>query len=114
MKTDTSMNITIKSSNVQQAHGTKHTTECASGRRAEERGPCDCGAVMTMPFRMRTVRDDASGDDRIEMHIDKPLNTSDAMTLALTLQDFAIKTSHANIVRRERAEKIKERTRGGE
>ncbi len=81
-----------------------HAPNCATGARAEKRGPCDCGAVDARPWRLRPVhyvdRDQAV---EIEIVIDRVLTTHEAMDLALTLQHLAVEVSHGNIARAERA-----------
>jgi hypothetical protein len=86
---------------------TQHSDACAIGARAELRGPCDCGAVIERPWRVRSLpaREHKIVDERddlVEIVIDRPLTTREAMDLALTLQDLTIMVSHRNIVKREK------------
>ncbi len=91
----------------------EHTDECASGARAERRGPCNCGAVKQRSWRVRAVSPSLHGiadepDDLIEVIFtrdDGYLDTSDAIALALTLQALTIETSHRNVARREAVER---------
>ncbi len=73
--------------------------------RAENVTACDCGAERRRSWRIRAVRADALvSQDTIEIQVDCPLNTREAMDLSLSLQALAIETAHRNIARRERIE----------
>lgn len=65
-----------------------HSPTCASGARAEQRGPCDCGAIDARPWRVRFT--DTMHEDRrlIEFEIDRPLTTTEALDLALSVQEM--------------------------
>lgn len=86
----------------------KHAETCASGARAEIRGPCDCNA-SPYPWAIRAV-DQPDGHSKIEVIVDGPMTILDASMLALTLQDLTVTTIHKDIARRERkANKDKKR-----
>jgi len=80
----------------------EHENTCATGARAERRGPCDCGALAARPWRIRRSEDATTDEQRIELEVDGHLTSAEAMDLALTLQALAIEVSHRNIARRER------------
>lgn len=90
----------------------KHSDTCAIGARAEERGPCNCGAdERVRPWRIRPVAIPEPGSVNaataeytlgIMVQIDRDLTTREAMDLALTLQHLTIDTSHRNIVAADR------------
>jgi len=65
-----------------------HTATCASGARAETRGKCDCGAGEA-PFRARLLKEtDGRGHQLVELQVDGPLTTSEAVMLSIMLQDL--------------------------
>ena len=65
-----------------------HTATCASGARAETRGPCDCGAGE-LPYRARMLEEtDERGHHLVELQIDGPLTTSEAVMLSIMLQEL--------------------------
>jgi len=65
-----------------------HTPTCATGARAETRGPCDCGAG-SLPYRARTLPEtDEQGKRLVEIQIDGPLTTSETTMLAIMLQEL--------------------------
>ena len=67
----------------------QHTPTCASGARAEARGPCDCGAGA-LPYRVRTIKEtDDTGKRLVEIQIDGPLTTDEAVMLSIMLQELA-------------------------
>ena len=66
----------------------QHTPTCASGARAETRGPCDCGAGE-LPYRARTIdQKDDDGKRLVEIQIDGPLTTGEATMLSIMLQEL--------------------------
>jgi len=66
----------------------QHTATCASGARAETRGPCDCGAGER-PYRVRMLTEtDERGQQLVEVVIDGPLTTSEAVSLSILLQEL--------------------------
>lgn len=66
----------------------QHTATCASGARAETRGPCDCGAGE-LPYRARTLDEvDTDGKRLVEIQIDGPLTTGEATMLSIMLQEL--------------------------
>lgn len=66
----------------------QHTPTCASGARAEHRGPCDCGAGE-LPYRCRTLKEtDETGKRLVEIQVDGPLTTAEVSMLAITLQEL--------------------------
>ena len=65
-----------------------HTATCASGARAETRGPCDCG-TGALPYRARTLPEtDESGRRLVEVQIDGPLTTSEVVMFSIMLQEL--------------------------
>lgn len=65
-----------------------HTATCASGARAETRGPCDCGAGE-LPYRARVLEEtDDDGKRLVEIQIDGPLSTAEVGLLAIMLQEL--------------------------
>lgn len=72
---------------------TEHSPTCALGARAENRGPCDCGAIDNRPFRIRLL-DDLEPPGRgvrhrlVEVVVDGPLTTGHAVELSLQLQEL--------------------------
>lgn len=66
----------------------QHTPTCASGARAETRGPCDCGAGE-LPYRARTIEQtEPDGRRLVEIQIDGPLTTGEAVMLSIMLQEL--------------------------
>lgn len=65
-----------------------HAPTCASGARAEQRGPCDCGAVDSRPYRARFTDTKHEGRRLIELELDRPLTTGEAVELSLVLQEM--------------------------
>lgn len=66
----------------------QHTPTCASGARAELRGPCDCG-VGELPYRARTLKQtDENGRRLVEIQVDGPLTTSEVTMLSIMLQEL--------------------------
>lgn len=65
-----------------------HTPTCASGARAETRAACDCGAGEP-PYRARVMDEtDEAGKRLVEIQIDGPLTTSEAVMLSIMLQEL--------------------------
>jgi hypothetical protein len=65
-----------------------HTPTCASGARAETRAACDCGAGE-LPYRARVIDEtDETGKRLVEIQIDGPLTTSEAVMLSIMLQEL--------------------------
>ena len=72
-----------------QAYGIRHTDDCPSGDRAEQRGPCTCGATDERPWRVRAMREtDANERPLVEVQVTRPLTTREAVELSLTLQEL--------------------------
>lgn len=67
----------------------QHTPTCASGARAETRGPCDCGAGE-LPYRARVIKEqtDETGKRLVEIQIDGPLTTGEVVMLSIMLQEL--------------------------
>jgi len=66
-----------------------HGPTCASGARAEARAECDCGA-SERPYRARVLEEvDERGQRLVEVQVDGPLTASEAVSLAITLQELA-------------------------
>ena len=66
----------------------QHTPTCVSGARAELRGPCDCGAGE-LPYRARTMSQaDTDGKRLVEVQVDGPLTTGEAVMLSILLQEL--------------------------
>lgn len=66
----------------------QHTETCASGARAETRGPCDCGAGE-LPYRARMLDEkDERGHRMVEIVIDGPLTTSEVVMMSIMLQEL--------------------------
>jgi len=65
-----------------------HSPACATGARAETRGPCDCGAGE-MPYRARMLDDvDDRGQRLVEIEIDGALTTSEVVMMSIMLQEL--------------------------
>lgn len=66
-----------------------HSAICATGARAEVRGPCDCGAGE-LPYRARMLDlRDAQGHRMIDIHVDGPLTPTEAVMMSIMLQELA-------------------------
>lgn len=68
-----------------------HAPTCATGARAERRGPCDCGSTQSVPFRIGMhggTAVDESGRRLVEIEVDSPMTTADAVQLSIALQDL--------------------------
>jgi len=65
-----------------------HAATCASGARAETRGPCDCGAGE-VPYRARMLKEtDERGQRLVELQVDGPLTTGEVVMLSIVLQEL--------------------------
>lgn len=68
----------------------EHAPTCATGARAEIRGPCDCGATRRLPYRIRAHPTAREPDGRrlVEIEVESPITGTDAVMLSIALQEL--------------------------
>lgn len=67
----------------------EHTPTCATGARAEIRGPCDCGAVIERPYQIRLLDSkDGTGRRLVDLQVRGALTTAEATELSITIQEL--------------------------
>lgn len=88
----------------------KHTDTCATGARAERRGPCDCGAVDTHAYGLKIT-----DDHKVELHVlgrSVQLLPMEAGMLAIQLHEAGRIAVQQRIAADERAERKRARREG--
>ncbi len=67
----------------------RHVETCATGARAEKRGPCDCGAPEHFPaWTIRVLEErEPSGAPFVEVKTTEKLTSTEAAMFALALLD---------------------------
>lgn len=74
----------------------RHAETCATGARAELRGPCDCNA-SPYPWAIRLV-----DDSQVEVVTDGPMSLSDATMLSIAIQELTKTAAQKAAARRLR------------
>lgn len=80
----------------------RHGEACASGARAELRGPCDCGAMTERPvWRIRIVRLDGGDEPMLDIGMGEWMTSTEAVMLSIALQRATVECARLRVLWRK-------------